>query len=487
MAVGLAVAFYGLAILLGVGLIGTPFLVAAAGGPFNIWIAIAMVAAGIAVLRALVPVRNRFSPNGPEITEQTQPELYGLVAAVARDCNEPVPPHIHFDLALNASVTEVSDGPLRPKRRLLQLGLPLVAMLDRDQLRAVIAHEFGHYMGDDLRFAGWIWRTRAANFKAIEILDNQDSWFQLEIVRRPFVAYANLFSRLTNDVSRRQEFAADAISARVAGVDAASSTLRAVAAGSMAFDSYWASDAGFALDRGYRPPITAGFRQFLATVHAKAPLDELVAMDIEKTEPNPHASHPTLAERLTALGAELKPDVQLHDDAATALSAVRDVAGVEQGCLQMTFGDGASQLTEMSWEQAGWLHAREAEAYASQLGSDLNGRRIGEAGELVADGEPGREAMRRVVGQAPPEYLDSAWLAAINSLVCGALERAGWTINALPGRPVDASRNGHSLTVGPELVKVARGEEPASAWSERARALGIADEPLIVSSVPPPA
>ena len=143
------------------------------------------------------------------------------------------------------------------------LGLPLLAALTPRGMRAVVAHEYSHYVGGDTRFSAWIWRTRVAVLKTVEALDKEQSWFQRVVVRAPFALYAKLFLRLTNAISRRAEFAADAVASRVAGAQAQAEALRSVAAAAPAYASYWNSDVAFALERGHRPPIAAGFQRFL--------------------------------------------------------------------------------------------------------------------------------------------------------------------------------------------------------------------------------
>jgi Zn-dependent protease with chaperone function len=95
-------------------------------------------------------------------------------------------------------------------RRVMAVGLPLMQALTVDQLRAVLAHEFGHYYGGDTGLGPWIQKTRMGILRTIESLGER--W-----IRLPFILYAKLFFRITNAVSRQQEFAADALAARVVG------------------------------------------------------------------------------------------------------------------------------------------------------------------------------------------------------------------------------------------------------------------------------
>jgi len=39
------------------------------------------------------------------------------------------------------------------------IGLPLMQIMTVSQMRAVLAHEFGHYYGGDTKLGPWVYRT----------------------------------------------------------------------------------------------------------------------------------------------------------------------------------------------------------------------------------------------------------------------------------------------------------------------------------------
>jgi heat shock protein HtpX len=84
-------------------------------------------------------------------------------------------------------------------------------------------------------------------------------------VRAPFIWYGKAFLRITNAISRRQEFAADAIAARAVGRDVHVEALRRIHALAPGFDVYWAEDVVPALAAGVRPPLLAGFSGFIGS------------------------------------------------------------------------------------------------------------------------------------------------------------------------------------------------------------------------------
>src|SRR5262245_22968644 len=344
-AIALTVAFYVLAIVIALALaVGVP-LAEVSVHRGNLFVTIAALGAGITILRAIIPERGRFEPPGPELTAADQPQLHALLSDVAREAGEKPADHVYVDLAVNASVFQ------HRRRRMLVLGLPLLATLDTDELRAVVAHEYGHYRSGDTRFGSWIWRTRAAVIKTVTRLADSDSVFR-RVVRVPFDAYARLFLRITNAISRRAEFVADQVSADVAGADASGRALRRIVAVDGAYDAYWESDVVPMLDAGRRPPLSAGLAAMTSHANLAGSLDDLVRFDIDSHEPDPYESHPTLRQRLEALGVEVN-GVAPPAPAVTAVSLLRDLPAVERDALLVQFGDEAAALREADWEEAG--------------------------------------------------------------------------------------------------------------------------------------
>lgn len=84
LAVALTATFYLLAVGIALGLIGAPIAFYASTGRIgNIWVAIALVGAGLAILRAIIPERARFDAPGPLLRREDHPELHALLDRVA--------------------------------------------------------------------------------------------------------------------------------------------------------------------------------------------------------------------------------------------------------------------------------------------------------------------------------------------------------------------------------------------------------------------
>lgn len=476
LAVALTVAFYGLAIVVAVGLIAGPLALEVSAGRGNIWLTIACIAAGLTILRAIIPPRNTFTPPGPELTRAEQPELHAELDRVAAATGAEGADAVYLDLAVNAAVLE------HRRRRIMILGLPLLATLGRDELAAVIAHEYGHYVGGDTRFSNWIWRTRVAVLQTVQRLASSGSAFQNGVVRLPFDLYARLFLRITNALSRRAEYAADALSGRVAGPDAAGRALRRVGAVDAAWGPFWRADVVTMLEAERRPSIALGLRQATAGTVLGGALDQIVEADLEAREPDPYASHPTLRQRLEALGAAVEATAPPApaDPAATLL---RGSDELERRLLVHIFGDEVAALPAGDWSEAGAVHAAALRRLAERFGSALPGAATIEgAGALAADRSTLREGIRRVLEPddrtAPDEAVDGLALDVLVAAVVTAAAGAGARITAEPGEPVLVHHAGRTLGPAAALGAIAAGEEDAATWRRAAAEAALDAVPL---------
>jgi Zn-dependent protease with chaperone function len=483
LAVALTVAFYVLSLTIAVGLIATPVAVFASSGRGNVWVAAAMIGAGVAILRGIVPERGRFSPPGPALTAHDHPRLHALLDEVARDAGQRPADDVFLDIDVNAAVLEHRG------RRVLLLGLPLLAVLGRDELRAVVAHELGHYAGGDTRFSGWIWRTRVAVLKTVEHLATSGSWFRRTIVRHPFELYARLFLRLTNAVSRRQELAADALSARVTSPDAAGRALRRIAAVAPTYDGFWQQDVVPMLEAARRPPLASGFVALTRHAELAATLDAVLEADLGAREPDRYASHPTLGQRLRALGVAADPHAP-DPEPVSALSLLTDVPALERDLLAQRFGEQLAGFEPADWEAAGAVHLADRRCLVTRFAGVLDaGATLRDAGVLARDLAAWRprvrerlEALERDARGAAPDEVDRFTLDLLVAHVVVAAADAGAVVSALPGEPLRIHHAGARLDAWESLAERAAfddGSEPRTSWTAHPVVQALGAAPLV--------
>ncbi|MBU8894510.1 hypothetical protein DRW03_08310 [Corallococcus sp. H22C18031201] len=238
--------------------------------------------------------KQRSDPLGPE----EFPELHALLDEVARKVGTSAPRRVLLSDAATAFIFMERKWLGLRREPVVGIGLPLFALLSRDELAAVLAHEYGHHVGGDLRLGPWVYRTRLAIGSAVESLD--DSAFFLDV---PFRAYGKLFLRVSASVSRQQELAADALSSATCGSASSARALRKVHAYGPAWRVYLEEDVVPLIEKSVRMPVLEGFRRFLQEGRRRESTEKALE-EAEQQEPSPWDSHPPLDARLQALGAK---------------------------------------------------------------------------------------------------------------------------------------------------------------------------------------
>jgi heat shock protein HtpX len=473
-AVALTVVFYVLAIGIGLGLIALPILGWIELHHGNIWLTLFMIVAGFTVLRAIVPRRQPFNEPGLRIEPDAQPRLTEMITSVARATGQDPPHEVYANLDVNAGVTQVGGGLRGHTRRVLVLGLPLLRFLTVAELRAVLAHEFGHYAGGDTRIGSWTYRTRAVIGYTIASLHDEDSW-GMRIVQRPFIWYGNAFLRITNAISRRQEFAADAWAARVAGRDANVSALRKLHRLAPAYDAYWAEEVAPVLQAGAVPPFGTGFARFVAVPHIAEACDKSLEQELGQAKTDPYSSHPNLAERLAA--AEALPAGEGNGDESPAITLVDGPEELERATLDHRAKRvGAKPPEPVAWESVGERVYRPMyEQAVAKHGAVLEG--VTTATFAAAASDPGAIA-RRAFGEGVRENTYPSVLTTLGSGLVLALLDQGWTLDAEIGRPVAVRRGDQQLEPFALVNDLVSGEVSAARWDEMRAELGIEDAPL---------
>jgi hypothetical protein len=355
------------------------------------------------------------------------------------------------------------------------LGLPLLQILTVTELRAVLAHEFGHFHGGDTKLGPWVYKTRGAIIRTVQSLGES-------VIQKPFLWYGNMFLRITHAVSRRQEFAADELASRAIGSRPLTSGLRTIHAASSAFDPYWGNEVLPALNAGFRPSLALGYARFL---EAK-PVAEIVARTLEEEiqsgQSDPYDTHPSLRDRIAAI-AELPLGAAVLNDPA-AISLLEDVPALEAQLLSTMFGpEPVGKLKPVNWEEVGkqvylpmWEATMQRHAASLKGITPLEFPRL--AGEIEAFGARlGKDVDKSLAGDEAKHYGS----AVLGASLAVALGRRGWSVDAPPGDAVSLHPAGSgpnaSTKVEPFniLDRLKSGELAADAWQQECAALEIAD------------
>lgn len=268
--------------------------------------------------------RTRFVAPSPPLAEHEAPELFHELGELARAAGTAPPSSVHLAPGMQLSVVEDRG------RRILVIGVGLLARMRRDELRAGLAHELGHFAFGDTRLLGLVALVHAVFRSTFEMGRgrSREFWFGAELASALGGALAKLYARaffaLTRPLDREAELAADALAARLAGPEALVSLLEKLHVDDALFGAFTESDLSFAIASGAVPddPLR-GFATFCARMHERG-----LAGEIERAARNaksdPFDTHPALEER-TAAARRLPPlgaPVQADARSGTSLVAV---------------------------------------------------------------------------------------------------------------------------------------------------------------------
>lgn len=259
------------------------------------------VAFSALLLRALwLPIH---PPAGHRLQPEEAPGLHALIERLRVEAGVPPLAGVVIDDSLNAAASSRPRAlGLLGERHDLVLGLPLLRLLDRDELAAVIAHEFGHFRGGHGRLSAWVYRLRRGWAGVAEAMSRMGHGLVFIVLWPFFRWYLPHFDAWSFVLAREDEYAADAVSARLAGAEAQISALiRLEHAADWLQRRCWAPMEA-RMRAQPQPPLSicAEIARWLAEAPPPDPLRVLVAtereIDVEDT-------HPTLPQRIAAFGA----------------------------------------------------------------------------------------------------------------------------------------------------------------------------------------
>jgi heat shock protein HtpX len=478
LALALMVGFYLLAVGIAAALLAIPLLEVRYLGHLTGKITLVAVMGAGTILWSILPRRDRFEDPGPRLEPAEHPRLFAAIREVARATGQAMPVEVFLVPQLNAWVAQRGGIMGFGSRRVMGLGLPLLEALGVRQLKAVLAHEFGHYHGGDTRLGPWIYVTRAAIGRSIGQLERQGS-----ALAKPFEWYGHAFLRITHAVSRRQEFTADALAARAVGAEAQREALRTIYSASDAFDRYWRDELVPALQHGLRPPVASGYRHYLAA----APVVPAVAASLEQamaqTASDPYDTHPSLAERLAALDG--LPEGESRSLDSRALTLLDRLSELEARLIEFLAPADAT-FQAVAWEEMGerlwrpfWREraAQHAGGLAGVTLADLPAHAAALSALAV------RLGLATSVEEAEDQEPAAGWVVGV--AVSTVLADRGWTLGAMPGEDVTLRRESDVVRPFTLLRDLAAGTIARGDWILLCDRAGLTGLDLGASVAPP--
>jgi peptidase M48-like protein len=275
----------------------------------------------------------------------------------------------------------------------------------------------------------------------------------------PFVGYARAFLRYSSRVSRAQEVAADAVSARVAGREAAARALVAADARASAWQVYLFSEVLPMLEAGFLPELLSGFRHFEAAVQDNR--ERLKGLRKPPQKASQYDTHPSLEERLAALGVE-QPPSSLHGGALDLLDVASEA---EEYVLRNLLVDESRPLKRLAWQDAGrdlWL-PRFRERIKPHQSALL--KVVPEALPAVLERiDEWADGLRTGLALFSPEAKRRHVVALFGTWYAVHLADLGFELEALPGWPVRAVSEGCAVEPFLLVSALLEGKLDATSW-----------------------
>jgi Zn-dependent protease with chaperone function len=258
--------------------------------------------AAVIVLLLIWLMRPVIRDSGASVARQDAPDLFDTLDALKAALHASGRIEVRLDDEFNAGAREARGlFGILGTRRVLTLGVPLLALLGKDEARAIIAHEFGHFSLRHGRFGHWLYWAHLDWLSYATRIDGDS-----RIIDRGGAALAQIFapafSRRAMVWSRRCEYEADADAACVTGGAQLVSALARLAA----FEPWNAQEFPRILrDWRHREPAPPDdFMERMIASFDGAPPGFLAAIAAREAQRSGDWSdtHPVLSERAAALG-----------------------------------------------------------------------------------------------------------------------------------------------------------------------------------------
>ncbi len=263
----------------------------------------------------------RFTPPEGHILRRKEfPELFAELDDLSKQLNALKIHEVVLDRNLNAAVVQHPRlGVLGWHKNYLILGYQLLLALSPEEMRSVLAHEFGHLSGNHSRFNGWVYRVRLIWVRVMTAFDEAGSW-GARLMGRFFAWYSPQFEAYSFALARSNEYEADAIAAELTTPEIATRALVNVHATAPYVDeTYWKSY--FRQADEHPEPLHAPFAGLVAFLKDNPiPREEMLdrirgAMAVETHYAD---THPCLKDRVNGLGAPPQLPVPSETSAADA-------------------------------------------------------------------------------------------------------------------------------------------------------------------------
>lgn len=347
-------------------------------------------------------------PEGIELRRKDYPALFDTLDKMPRRLKGPRIHTVLLDDNFNAAISQVPRlGIFGWQKNYLILGLPLMQALSPEQLLAVIAHEYGHLSGAHGKFSAWIYRVRRTWYKLMEAFDQEQRWGKF-IFSKFFDWYAPYFWAYSFALARANEYEADRCSAELTSPRLAADALTSIyVKGNFLSEEFWPSLYRRA-DKEPQPTVALYADTgvllcgALSEQDAGRWLEQAIAVETGSTD-----THPSLKDRLAALGQEARLPERVHPSAAEFF--LRDRLALLAAHFSNVWRNGIHARWEERYQHVQTSLARLEELEAKRQQGEISAAEAYEYAEKVEEFHPDADhaALYRAVLERDPNHVSA--------------------------------------------------------------------------------
>jgi Zn-dependent protease with chaperone function len=181
-----------------------------------------------------------------EITKVDEPELFIIIDEIVKKVGTTFPKKVYLSTEVNAAVFYDSSfwSMFFPVKKNLQIGMGLVNTISKEELKAILSHEFGHFSQKTMKVGSYVYNVNQVIFNLLYDNESYDNLIQrwanvsgyfsifvvlaIKIIEGVQWVLKEIYSIVNKNymgLSREMEFHADEIAASITGYEPLKSSL----------------------------------------------------------------------------------------------------------------------------------------------------------------------------------------------------------------------------------------------------------------------
>lgn len=313
--------------LLRLGKLGIVAIIVCCIAVIGLWAFFAAI--GIYLVKPLFIFPNKRKDLGKEIKPADSPKLFDMINETAKAAGVRAPKHVYVNHEVNACVFFNTGfwNIFLPVRKNLSIGLGLFESTNIEEVRSIIAHEFGHFAQNSMRVGSVLYVSNKVISDLVYRRDKLDSWllrwcledgvwgFWGQATQSVVISIRqiteNLFRKQQRNymkLSRQMEYDADSVACKIVGTETFVSALCKTQKLSKSFDFYNRVLSSFANQNqivenywdGYTltRPMMANINICLSSYDTKETIPEIEGSSSLVVIEEIWESHPSLEKRI---------------------------------------------------------------------------------------------------------------------------------------------------------------------------------------------